>query len=294
MNKVFRTILVCEKRNGKHILVYGHCIEWLLTNLDYYYDKWGKKSLKNFIVCWKDFASIDEIHEFLKAGLIKIITTSEELNILFKHTKKEPLFLEKTNDAKYYNPFISYCTKVTFFYSEHTDFHGEPIMFYWDRNKDILNEIVRDFSIPFDRFPSIINSFAIFVPTRIMEYFRGYDENGKAGFKLIIVDEFKQYSDAEVVVDVISGTKNIVKQFVLSKNPVDFPVGVVPDSCKTTIKMNGDLIYLSDFYLIKQISIDMRISGRMIRVGDNIVQTFTSQKMMITGKDEKNELGGTK
>lgn len=278
----YRTILICEARNDCDFMVYGHTIDWYMTDLDYTITDWQYEDIKgNIRVFFKDISDLSEITKLLTDGEMIINTKGDRRRIVFKSDKTDERFLAKIYDEKSYNPFISYCTYVKYYFIEGIDVLGQPIRDFILFHSDALELIEKKFAIPLKRHPYMISTFAHFIPTRLLEYVNGYESNGEKGYELIIKDEFNKYADAQVTIFTESGTLNDKKSFRLIETPPKIITGFVPDYFRTEIHHQDQQIYLAEAHMIKSISLDLRINSGKIRVGDNVIDTFSRHESRI-------------
>ena len=282
---IYRTIIISETRNNLEYLVYGHIIDWEMTPLDYNIgqDKWHFENIKGPInAIFIDLDDLKQVNDLLTSRETEIKTTRGNRKIILNYEHTEERFLSKTYGEKSFNPFISYCSNVKYYFSENTEVVGNNIRDYLVRHAEAFSVIENEFSLPLAKHPYMLSTFAHFTPTRLLQYISGYGEPGQKGYEVSFLDEFNNYNGASVeLLTTAENNLNDKRTFNLANPPDKVATGFVPDYFRTEIKLNGKIAYLAEAYFIKSINVEMRVISGKIRVGDNLIDTAFRQNFTI-------------
>ncbi|MFB9867813.1 hypothetical protein [Vreelandella sulfidaeris] len=282
MESIFRVLIICRKAKNSWEFVYGHGVEWDLTELDYRVKKWRKCSINNnFEVYFRDFESIDEWANSISDNCI---TINENLKLLLPEEKSEEIFIDKdyTKDSDF-NPFISMCCKVNYYYSNNENVSDIENLL---TDEGALFKIKDQFSVDLKRFPYLFQTFGLYVPIRIEESFKFLGDDADPDISLQFNDYFLRYQGCNVNITVEEKGKEHSETLLLDNEKHYFKCGFSPDSVETKIYQGGDIVYKSKSFFVKKVHVSMNIqTGPVLISGNKRINRFMSNDFVI-GENE--------
>lgn len=202
------------------VLVYGHTIEWLLTETDYQIDAWRKFEKKGLNVFYTDLESSQELNAFFEDGRINIDVNDKSYQIDFKINGTDKDFTGLAYPSDEFNPIGHYPIQADVYFGA-DDFYGQSFDQFIANHADSLEIIENKFRVKLNSHPEVIGCFFKFYPTRILTKFKGFEKDG-GGFKYEIFDEFESYSESVVKITSNNNEQNEVFEFKLLENPITF------------------------------------------------------------------------
>lgn len=248
---VYRTIIILGRND---CLLYGHSIHWRLCELDYTTKAWKKRKFGQMTAYYRDLDE-PEFRNSIAEKNIKIFCNNEKPIHVPIPSETEEAFLEQSYDTDEYNPFITLCTSVKYFFSPHLESDAN----YINDNKEIFEKIESEFSLSILTSPHLLETFSIYTPTRLEEIFRGIDDHRGTGYEVAFSDPFSIYQGGDVCVQAMTDGKTHEYKYQLDKQKHFVNTGSIPDSVATTVYIGGNLVFKSSFSLVKKINISTEI-----------------------------------
>ncbi|MGX9763291.1 hypothetical protein [Pseudomonas shahriarae] len=275
MRRIFRTLLLVD--NKTETLIYGHTIEWILSDLDYNIKKWKTFSTGSISVYFKDIEDILEVNESIRAGVFDL-SPDQKYKIHFDFPESEYFFIEKSYDEENFSPFINLCSFAEVHFRDLPTTATNPVD-YLQAQKETFDIIREKFQVDLIKSPHLLDTFTIFTPTRLEEIFRGLKDENVVGYEVALVDYFNLYKGAVVNLESTDETNSHVTTFNLDNEMHQINSGFVPDKQVTTVILDGITIYRSSFGLIKKINVNANIiEQKNIRYRNRTIQQTTSTR----------------
>lgn len=285
MNIIYRTLIIFERKKDEYHFIYGHSIEWDMSPIDYSVDSWESFNIDSFCIFYRDFKD-KQFEEQLYSSKKQIVQRKgKEISFSLDYNDEQELFVGvSSHENTELTPFIHYsCHKKVLFKQNESvkDIHA-----YLQNKKASFKKIGESINIDLVKYPANINTFSFISPTRISIRFKGFkEENGTKGFYLNIWDEFSQYTDAKIFLELFFEGKIHLKDFQINENPERFAVGFVPDrTIITIIDDNGRTVYKQDAYLLKELVVDFNVAAKKIQLKDKkkTIQTYSKETMRLS------------
>ncbi|MFZ5950861.1 MAG: hypothetical protein ACOYXC_09145 [Candidatus Rifleibacteriota bacterium] len=263
MKKIYRTILICKEFNDTFNLIYGHQIEWFLTEIDYQIKEWKGFEKFGFHIFFSDLTEISELDSLINNCQVNLLVNEKNYKIYFPHTEEENDFISLSYPKDQFNPLNHYSgTSIVYFGPELI--LNDTIQDFIAKNEIALDFFRDEFSLNFSSFPEVVGCFMRFFPTRLLTHFKGFEEDG-GGFFFQIYDEFKCFQDSRVEIRTTCDDKENDYNFILKDNPSPFYCGYVPDLVQTKIfQSDSHLIFSSTFSVLKKINFSLNIGDTPI------------------------------
>lgn len=254
MKKAHRTLILTNNKDNS--LIYGHCISWALSELDYVSPDWKTYNKGSFSAHYKDLEDTDILEKKLNAGTLEIDLGDFVLKASLPDS--EEFFIEQSHEESNFNPFINLCAFSKVYFGDVEQNTKNPVDFLI-AHKSQFEDFKEKFHIDLSDNPHLIGSFSVFTPTRIEESFKGHNSADFCGYEIHLHDYFKFYAGATVITTATAGEKFNEQSFDLNDEVRKIACGFVPDKQTTVVKLNEHIIYRSSFYLLKSISVNTNI-----------------------------------
>lgn len=286
MNSIYRTLCFCQKIDETYNVFYGHSIYWKLTSLDYVVEGWKRKNIQNDIYAFfVDLPSCDEVNQLLNSKNLEIDTNSKKHRLIFNWEQNDSDFLINDVSDGGYKPFISLCSKASYYFS---DIESEFIDDFFREKKEAISKLEDEFIVPLVKNPHLLNTFAIYTPTRIETSLQNIrdDKNHITGVTFCINDTFGDYQDCEVTFLLSSEGEKKEGSFKLSDEPKDISTRFDPDYMNLTIKDDKEIIFEEKCHFIKSVSIKMNVVSGSIETSSGAVPTHSSSSFTVGDDSE--------
>jgi len=275
MQKIYRTLLIIDGKTDT--MIYGHAIEWIVSELDYIVKKWKSYNVGYMSVYFKDLEEVSEITKSISLGVFDLFP-DQKCRVNFNFPESESFFVEKSYEEENFSPFIGMCTTAKVHFRDTTIDNFNPVD-YIQAQKEIFDTLKGKFQVDLIKYPHLLSTFTIFYPTRLEESFRGLDNDNVVGYEVALVDYFNLYSGAVVNLESNDESSKHVASFVLDDEMHQINSGFVPDKQVVTVMLDGVMIYRSSFGLVKKISVSTNIvEQKTIRFRGRAIQQTTSTK----------------
>ena len=285
MESIYRTLCFCQKVNNDYRVFYGHSIFWKLTSLDYLVEGWKRKNIKGDVyVFFSDLPNYDLIEELLNNRKVEIETNSKICNLVFDWSQSDKDFLINEGGGDDYKPFISLCSKASYYFSE---VNSESVDEFFLERKKSIHQLEKEFFIPLSNNAHLINTFAVYEPTRIETSLRNIrDESNRITcVQFLINDTFHEYQDCEAVFLLTSDGDREEGCFRLCCPPKKINTSFDPDYMELTIKKGEEAVFIEKCYFIKSISINMDVVSGSIKTGSGSVPVHSSSSFKVGNED---------
>lgn len=275
MRRIHRTLLLVD--NKTETIIYGHSIDWILSDLDYNIKNWKAFNIGCISVYFKDIENISEVNESINAGVFDL-SPDQKCKIYFDFPESENFFIEKSYEEENFSPFISLCSYADVYFRDTTTARTNPAD-YLQAQKETFDIIKEKFQVDLIKYPHLLGTFTNFTPTRLEESFRGIKDDNVVGYEVALVDYFNLYKGAVVNLESTDETNSHVTTFSLDNEMHQINSGFVPDKQVTTVILDGVTIYRSSFGLIKKINVNTNIiEQKNIRYKGQTIQQTTSAR----------------
>ena len=281
MESIYRTLCFCQKINSSYKIFYGHSIYWKLTDLDYVIDGWKRKNIQGDIYAFfVDLPSRDAIDQLINSKHLEIDSNSKKHSLIFDWEQNDTDFL--INDARdyEYKPFISLCSKATYYFSI---IESEFIDDFLREKKEAISRLEDEYIVPLVKYPHLLNTFAIYTPTRIEASLQNIRDktNHIAGVEFYINDIFEEYQDCEATFLLSSEGEKEQGSFKLSDEPKSISTRFDPDYMELSIKDGEEVIFEEKCHFIKSINVNMNIISGNIKTNSGAVPMHSSSSFTI-------------
>lgn len=281
MESIYRTLYFCQKTDDVYKVFYGHTIYWKLTPLDYVIEGWRKKNIQGDMhVFFSDLPNEAIIDQFLNEKNIEIESNSKKYTLIFDWEQNDSDFIINEYSKDEYKPFISLCTKANYYFSE-TDV--EFVDSFFQTKKEAILIFEKEFFVPLTNNPHLINTFAVYSPTRIETSIKNIrdDNNLITGIRFIINDTFHEYQECEANFLLTSDENKEEGSFKLQNIPDNIRTSFDPDYMELTIKDGENTVFVEKCSFIKSISINMNISSGSIKTTSGSVPVYSSSSFTV-------------
>ncbi|WP_203142626.1 hypothetical protein [Marinobacter mangrovi] len=286
MESVYRTLCFCQKVNGSYKIFYGHSIYWKLTDLDYVIDGWKRKNIQGDIYAFfVDLSSRDAVDQLINSEHLEIDASSKKHSLIFDWEQSDTDFLINDASDNEYKPFISLCSKATYYFSI---IESEFIEEFLREKKEAISRLEDEYIVPLAKNPHLLNTFAIYTPTRIETSFQNIrdERNHIAGLEFYINDIFEDYRDCEVIFLLSSEGEKEQGSFKLSDEPKSISLRFDPDYMELSIKDGEEVIFEEKCHFIKSINVNMNMISGNIKTNSGAVPMHSSSSFRIGGDGE--------
>lgn len=274
MKKVHRTLILTNNKDNS--LIYGHCISWTLSELDYVSPDWKTYNKGKFSAHFKDLENIDDLENNLNTGTLEVDLEKFILKAILPDS--EDFFIEQSHEESNFNPFISLCTFSKVHFADIGQNAKNPVDFI-TAHKSEFEDFKEKFHVDLPHNPHLIGSFSFFTPTRIEESFKGHNTPEFCGYEIHLHDYFRSYTGATVLTTAVAGEKIHEQSFNLDDKSRKVACGFVPDKQITIVKFDESTIYKSSFYLLKNIRVNTNIvTHKQIKSNGTTITQATSEK----------------
>lgn len=275
MRRIQRTLLIVDDK--KDSLIYGHSIDWILSDLDYTIEKWKTFSIGGISVYFKDIKTISEISNSINTGQFDL-APDQNRKIFFNLPESEDFFIEQSYKEENFNPFIGLCAQAKVYFEDSPTSDTNPADYLRAEN-EAFEAIEEKFQINLVKFPHLLGTFTLFTPTRLEENFKGLDNDNICGYETALLDYFGLYNGALVTLESTDENNNHITTIELDNQMHQINCGFVPDKQETTVTHDGIIIYKSSFSLLKKINISTNIiAEKSIRIGEKIIRQSVSAR----------------
>lgn len=281
MESIYRTLCFCQKVNGSYKVFYGHSIYWKLTDLDYVIDGWKRKNIQGDIyVFFVDLPSRDAVDQLINSKHLEIDANSKKHSLIFDWEQSDTDFLINDASDNEYKPFISLCSKATYYFSI---IESELIDEFLREKKDTISRLEDEYIVPLAKNPYLLNTFAIYTPTRIETSLQNIRDEGDhiAGVEFYINDIFEEYQDCEATFLLSSEGEKEQGSFKLSDEPKSISTRFDPDYMELSIKDGEEVIFEEKCHFIKSINVNMNIMSGNIKTNSGAVPMHSSSSFTI-------------
>lgn len=273
MRKIYRTLLIVD--NKTEAMIYGHAIEWVISELDYIVKKWKSFNVGCISVYFKDLEDVLEVAKSISLGGFDLFP-DQKCKINFNFPESERFFIEKSYEEENFSPFIGMCSNAEVHFRDPAIGNTNPID-YIQAQKEIFDTIKEKYQVDLIKYPHLLGTFTIFSPIRLEESFRGLDNDSVVGYEVALVDYFKLYEGAIVNLESNDESNKHVATFALDNEMHQINSGFVPDKQVVTVMLDGVMIYRSSFGLVKKISVSTNIvEQKSIQFRGRAIQQTTS------------------
>lgn len=288
MESIYRTLLFCQKIYGNYNVFYGHSIFWKLTGLDYVVEGWKRKNIQGEIyVFFADLPRPDVVEQLVNKKSLEIDTNSKKHRLIFEWENNDSDFLINDISDYEYKPFISLCSKAIYYFS---DIESNFIDEFFRENKEAIAKLEDEFMVPLTKNPHLVNTFAIYTPTRIETFILNIrdNENYIKGVTLCINDTFEDHQDCEVsfLLSSEGGEETEKGSFKLSDKQKNISTGFDPDYMEVIIKDGEETIFEEKCHFVKSVSINMNVASGSIKTSSGTVPTHSSSSFTIGSDSE--------
>jgi|GEM_PF-3478615 hypothetical protein len=281
MENIYRTLCFCQKINGNYKIFYGHSIYWKLTGLDYVIDGWKRKNIQGDIYAFfVDLPSRDAVYQLINNKNLEIDANSKKHSLIFDWEQSDTDFL--INDARdhEYKPFISLCSKAIYYFSI---IESEFIDDFLREKKEAISRLEDEYIVPLAKNPHLLNTFAIYTPTRIETSLQNIrdERNHITGVEIYINDTFGEHQDCEATFLLSSEGEKEQGSFKLSDAPKSISTRFDPDYMELSIKDGEEVIFEEKCHFIKSININMNVISGNINTNSGTVPRHSSSSFTI-------------
>lgn len=286
MKSIYRTLCFCQRINGNYKVFYGHSIYWKLTSLDYIVEGWKRKNIQGDIYAFfTDLPSRDAVDQFINNKNLEIDTNSKKHSLIFEWEQSDTDFLINNASDDEYKPFISLCSKAIYYFS---NIEGEFIDDFFREKKEAISKLEDEFVVPLAKNPHLVNTFAIYTPTRIETSLHNMrdDKNHIIGVTFYINDTFGEHQDCEATFVLSNDGEKKTGSFKLSDEPKSIITGFDPDYMELTIKDGKEVIFEEKAHFIKSININMNIISGNVKTSKGTVPTHSSSSFTVGSNNE--------
>jgi hypothetical protein len=281
MESIYRTLCFCQKVNASYKIFYGHSIYWKLTELDYVIDGWKRKNIQGDIYAFfVDLPSRDAVDQLINSKHLEIDANSKKHSLIFDWEQSDTDFLINDASDNEYKPFISLCSKATYYFSI---IESEFIDEFLREKKEAISRLEDEYIVPLAKNPHLLNTFAIYTPTRIETSLQNIRDgrNHIAGVEFYINDIFEDYQDCEATFLLISEGEKEQGSFKLSDEPKSISTRFDPDYMELSIKDGEEVIFEEKCHFIKSINVNMNIISGSIKTNSGAVPMHSSSSFTI-------------
>ena len=286
MNRIYRTLCFCQKIDETYKVFYGHSIYWKLTSLDYVVEGWKRKNIQGDIYAFfADLPSRDAVNQLIDHKNLEIDTNSKKHSLIFDWEKNDSNFLINDASDDEYKPFISLCSKATYYFS---NIESEFIDEFFREKKEAISKLEDEFVVPLAKNPHLVNTFAIYTPTRIEASLRNIrdDKNHITGVTFNINDTFGKHQDCKATFLLSNEGEKEEGSFRLSDEPKSISTRFDPDYMELTIKDGEEVIFEEKCHFIKSINMKMNVVSGGIKTSSGTVPTHSSSSFTVGGDGE--------
>lgn len=295
-NITYKVLIILFKRGKNYHFLYGHALYWETNELIADQNKWVKydadKKIRVFL-CNQDKIQFNNLKHAINENNEYSIFGG---NTNYKFKFNLPFFLNdffvESNDKKYFNPFISYSSKLDAYFSE--DFEIDDLDYddFLKQNLSALQKIKETNNIDFLRYPYLYQSFNCYHPFRLRERFKGFQDSSHSGFTICFWDELQKYNNPDVIVKTFDNYKEKCIKVKFSEQPIFYDIGFVPDRVITEIyDTNGEKIYKNDSHVVKSINLKSNVVEKEVIINNkSILQYWSNEKRIVSGDDKDNWL----
>ena len=286
MESIYRTLCFCQRVNGSYKIFYGHSIYWKLTGLDYVINGWKRKNIQGDIYAFfVDLPSRDAVEQLINSKHLEVVANSKKHSLIFDWEQSDTDFLINDASENEYKPFISLCSKATYYFSI---IESEYIDEFLREKKEAISRLEDEFIVPLAKSPHLLNTFAVYIPTRIetsLQKIRD-ERNQIAGVEFFINDIFEEYQDCEVTYILSSEADKAQGSFKLSDEPKGISTRFDPDYMELSIRDGEEVIFEEKCHFIKSINVNMNIISENIKTNSGVVSMHSSSSFTIGEDDE--------
>jgi hypothetical protein len=286
MESIYRTLCFCQKINSSYKIFYGHSIHWKLTGLDYVIDGWKRKNIQGDIYAFfVDLPNRDAVDQLINSKHLEIDANSKKHSLIFDWEQSDTDFLINDASDNEYKPFISLCSKATYYFSI---IESEFIDEFLREKKETISRLEDEYIVPLAKNPHLLSTFAIYTPTRIETSLQNIrdERNHIAGVEFYINDIFEEYQDCEATILLSSEGENEQGSFKLSDEPKSISTRFDPDYMELSIKDGEEVIFKEKCHFIKSININMNIISGNIKTNSGAVPMHSSSSFTVGNDGE--------
>lgn len=249
-------------------------------------DRWKRKNIQGDIyVFFADLPNSDEVYQLINCNRIEINANSKKHTLVFEWEQEDTDFLINDASDNEYKPFISLCSKVTYYFS---NIESEFIEDFLRENKEAISRLEEEYTVPLAKKPHLLNTFAIYTPTRIETSLRNIrdERNHITGVEFHINDMFLEYQNCEVTFLLSSEGEKEKGSFKMSDEPKIISTRFDPDYMEVSIINGEEVVFEEKCYFIKSININMKIMSGNIKTNSGSVPMHSSSSFTIGGDGE--------
>lgn len=286
MESIYRTLCFCQKINGNYQIFYGHSIFWKLTKLDYVISGWKRKNIQGDIyVFFTDLPNSEAVERLINDKQLDIDTNSKKHCLTLNWEQSDTDFLINDASNSEYKPFISLCSKATYYFSL---IESEFIDEFLREKKDVISRLENEYIVSLTKNPHLLNTFAIYTPTRIETSVHNIrdEENHITGVEFHINDIFQEYQDCSAFFLVSSKGEKEQGSFTLSDTPKSIDIPFDPDYMELLIKDEEEVIFKEKCHFIKSINVSLNTISRNIKTSSGTVPIRSSSSFTIGDDSE--------
>lgn len=281
--KKFKYLLIFDKNKS---LFYGECIEWNT----YEFDKRSDVDIEISLPGRYKARVITSPSRIDTIDTNKNAISFKDLN-QFSYSKSGEGFITLGYHEKLFNPLIDRCSKITMYISD------DGVRFddnTWTQdNKALLDDIKSKFGIDLFNQPELINTYTLYIPTRITVNVGFTDKPARGetreptNLKVSFIAEHQCYNSVRYkVVEYVNSEPIAEKTGCIADNSCTIDTGVFPDEVEVTLfNSNGETIYYSRHGFIKRINFNLDISSGSVALENGSKVTKYEQSSFSVGHD---------
>lgn len=231
--------------------------------------------------------SQDVVDQLVNKKSLEIDTNSKKHRLIFDWEHNDRGFLINDISADEYKPFISLCSKAIYYFS---NVESKFVDEFFREKKEAIAKLEDEFIVPLTKNPHLVNTFAIYTPTRIETFLLNIRDNKNhiTGVTFCINDTFGNHQDCEVsfLLSSEGGKETEEGSFKLSDEPKNISTEFNPDYMEVIIKDGEEIIFEERCHFVKSVSINMNVVSGSIKTSSGTVSTHSSSSFTIGGDSE--------